>query len=257
MKKLLSFLVIVLTAFSVQAQGTAIAPQEPVKTIFAYGGQVNKAFVKYIISLTGKPDPKVCFLPTATGDSPNYIAFWYGLCTDLPMRPYVQKTFINASPEQKSFEAFLLDMDAIVVGGGNTLNMMAIWQAQGIDTILKKAYDRGIVLAGGSAGSLCWFNGGYSDSRPQQLTIVNGLGLIPASHCPHYNSEASRKPLYHKSILDGLQAPGYACDELSGIVFRNGQPVKAVSIDENNHSYYVYLENGDIREQKLDVDLIE
>lgn len=255
MKKLISFLAIALTAISVHAQENA--RQEPTKTIFAYGGQVNKAFVRYIVSLTGKPNPKVCFLPTATGDSPNYIAFWYGLCTDLPMRPYVQKTFINASPEQKSFEEFLLGMDAIVVGGGNTLNMMAIWQAQGIDTILKKAYDRGIVLAGGSAGSLCWFNGGYSDSRPQQLTIVNGLGLIQASHCPHYNTEASRKPLYHKSILEGLQAPGYACDDLSGIVFRNGQPVKAVSADENSHSYYVYKENGNIREQRLDGELVE
>ncbi len=257
MKKLISSLAVGLAAISVQAQESMKVPQEITKTIFAYGGQVNKSFLRYIISLTGKENPKVCFLPTATGDSPNYIAYWYGLCTDLPMRSYVQKTFINASPEQKSFEEFLLGMDAIVVGGGNTLNMMAIWQVQGIDTILRKAYDKGILLAGGSAGSLCWFNGGYSDSRPQKLTIVDGLGLIKASHCPHYNTEASRKPLYHKSILDGLQAPGYACDDLSGIVFRNGQPVKSVSTDKNSHSYYVFTEDGKIREQKLDAILIE
>ena len=94
-------------------------------------------------------------------------------------------------------------MDAIIVGGGNTLNMLGIWKAQGIDTVLRKTYERGIVLAGGIAGSLCWFTGGYSDSRPMQLTIINGLAFLNFSHCPHYHSEPARKPLYWQAILDG------------------------------------------------------
>lgn len=258
MKRLFILLCLSLHLLPLHAQQPhqpTIAEKE--RTIFVYGGQINKTFLRYIVSLTGKPNPKICFLPTATGDSPNYIAYWYGLATDLPMRAYVQKTFINSSPDQPSFEDFLLDMDAIVVGGGNTLNMMAIWQAQGIDTVLRKAYDRGILLAGGSAGSLCWFEGGYSDSRPQKLTIVNGLGLIQASHCPHYNTEASRKPRYHTSILEGLQSDGYACDELSGIVFKNEKPVKAVSLDSNNHSYFVSGKAGSINEKKIPAEIIK
>jgi len=242
-----------MSAATAQPQSAATqAAGAPVRTIFAYGGQVNKAFLSYIISLTGKPNPRICFLPTATGDSPGYIAYWYGLCTDMPMRPYVQKVFINSSPEQQSFEDFLLGMDAIVVGGGNTLNMLAIWKAQGIDTVLRKAYDRGILLAGGSAGSLCWFTSGYTDSRPKALSKITGLGFINASHCPHYNTEASRKPLYQNSVLTGDQVPGYACDELSGILFRNEQFVKAVSVDSGHHSYFVSVVNGKVSERKLE-----
>jgi len=238
------------------AAGKGAASDAVVRTIFAYGGQINKAFLSYIISLTGKPNPKVCFLPTATGDSPNYIAYWYGLCTDMPLRPYVQKTFINSSPDQKSFEEMLLDMDAIVVGGGNTLNMLAIWKAQGIDTVLRKAYEHGILLAGGSAGSLCWFSSGYTDSRPKALSKIEGLGYIKASHCPHYNTEASRKPLYHNSILSGDQTAGYACDELSGIVFQNEKFVRAVSAHADHHSYFVSVVNGKIEEKKLEAETI-
>jgi len=130
----------------------------------------------------------------------------------LPLRPYVLRTFINSSPDQKTFEEQILNYDAIIFGGGNTLNMLAIWKAQGIDTVLRKAYDEGIVLAGGSAGSLCWFTGGYSDSRPKQLSIVYGLGFLNFSHCPHYHSEPDKKPLYQQAILEGKLKEGYACE---------------------------------------------
>ena len=112
-------------------------------------------------------------------------------------------------------------MGAIVVGGGNTLNMLAIWRAQGIDTELKKAYHKGVVMAGGSAGSLCWFNAGTTDSRPKELSIVEGMSFINKSHCPHYNSETSRRPLYHTNILSGKLTDGYACDDRSAIHFIN------------------------------------
>jgi len=85
--------------------------------------------------------------------------------------------WINSTTQKKSFEEILLSMGAIIVGGGNTLNMLAIWKAQEIDLALKKAYDKGIVIAGGSAGSLCWFNAGTTDSRPKELTIVKGPSL--------------------------------------------------------------------------------
>jgi dipeptidase E len=230
-----------------------VSAQAPKRTIFAYGGQFNKEFMQYVISLTKKPNPKICFLPTATGDNLNTILAWYEACEDLPMRPYVQRVYIASYTTKKSFEENLLSMDAIIVGGGNTLNMMAIWKAQGIDTVLRKAYNKGIVLSGGSAGSLCWFQGGTTDSRPKELSIVQGLGFIQTSHCPHYHSEPLRKPLYFENILKGKLSPGYAIDDRAGIVFENEKYVRSVAVDDKSNTYYVSVIDGKVDEKLLPV----
>jgi peptidase E len=219
--------------------------------IFPYGSGPNKMFIKEIIQLTGKDKPKICYLPTASGDSQRSIIRWYELVSDLSVEPYVQRVWISSYNQKESFEERLLDMDAIVVGGGNTLNMIAIWKAQGIDTVLHKALNKGIVLAGGSAGSLCWFDNGTTDSRPKELTVVEGLGFLPFSHCPHYDSEEYRRPLYHKNIKNGIFKPGYAMDNNSGIIFKNGEPFKVVSIGEEYNCYFVSLQDGEIIEEKL------
>ena len=223
------------------------------RTIFAYGGGFNKEFMQYVIRLTKKQNPKICFLPTAMGDNANVILAWYATCEDLVMRPYIQRTYVASYTEKKSFEENLLSMDAIVVGGGNTLNMMAIWKAQGIDTVLRKAYNKGIILAGGSAGSLCWFQGGTTDSRPKELSIVKGLGFIQTSHCPHYHSEPLRKPLYFENILKGKLSPGYAIDDKAGIVFENEKYVRSVAADDKSNTYYVSVIDGKIDEKLLPV----
>jgi dipeptidase E len=228
-------------------QGTAT------RTIFAYGGGFTKQFMSYVITLTKKDNPKICFLPTATGDNANTINQWYTACEGLPMRPYVQRAFVASYTDSKSFEDNLMCMDAIIVGGGNTLNMLAIWKVQGIDTVLRKAYNKGIVLGGGSAGSLCWFQGGTTDSRPKDLSIVKCLGFIQTSHCPHYHSEPLRKPLYFENILQGRLSPGYAIDDKAGIVFENEQYVRTVAIDDKSNAYYVSVVNGQIDEKLLPV----
>lgn len=220
--------------------------------IFPMGSGPNKLFMKEIIALTGKERPKICFLPTASGDSERNIIRWYDLVHDLPVEPYIQRVWISSYNQKVSFEEHLLGMDAIVVGGGNTLNMIAIWKAQGIDTVLQKALKKGIVLAGGSAGSLCWFDNGTTDSRPKELSVVKGLGFLPYSHCPHYDSEEFRRPLYHKNIDNGIFKPGYAMDNHAGIIFKNGKPFKVVSIDEDHNCYYVYEKNGEVVEEKLE-----
>lgn len=226
------------------------------KKAFVYGGQITKEFIKYTASLTNKEKPKICFLPTATADNQRYINYWYELCSDLDIEPKVMTVWINSSTQKQTFEEILLEMDAIIVGGGNTLNMLAIWKAQKIDTALQKAYEKGIVIAGGSAGSLCWFNAGTTDSRPKELTIVKGLDFLNYSHCPHYHSEKSRKPLYHQNILDKKLTNGYACDDRSGILFINGKVKNSVSLDSESFSYYVYEENGKIIEEKLPTEII-
>ena len=225
-------------------------------TLFIYGGQVNREFVKYTATLTKKEKPRICFLPTATGDALWYINYWYELCHDLDVEPHVLKVWISSSSQDWDFEDYLLEMDAIIVGGGNTLNMMTLLKAHKIDKVLMKAYKKGIILAGGSAGSLCWFNGGFTDSRPKQLTFVEGFNFLPYSHCPHYHSEASRRPLFHHNIANGILTDGYACDDLSGILFEDGKAVKSISLNEKNHSFYVYKKNGEIVEERLNSEII-
>ena len=219
--------------------------------IFPYGSGPNNLFIKEIIKLTGKERPKICFLPTASGDSERSIIRWYQLVHDLSVEPSVQRVWISSYSQNVSFEEILLNVDAIVVGGGNTLNMMAIWKAQGIDDVLKKALEKGIVLAGGSAGSLCWFDNGTTDSRPIELSVVEGLGFLPFSHSPHYDGEEYRRPLYHKNIKNGIFKSGYAMDNNAGIIFKNGKPFKVVSIDEKYNSYFVSMKDGKVVEEKL------
>ncbi len=251
MKKIIFVLLFMATSIAAGAQDNT--QSGATRTIFAYGGGFTKEFMRYVIKLTKKDNPKICFMGAATGDNPATITAWYAVCEDLPMRPYVQKVYVASYTETKTFEDNLLSMDAIVVGGGNTLNMMAIWKAQGIDTVLRKAYDKGIILSGGSAGSLCWFQGGTTDSRPKDLSIVHGLGFIPTSHCPHYHSELLRKPLYFDNILKGKLSPGYAIDDKAGIVFENEKYVKSVALDDKNNTYYVSVVNGQVDEKLLPV----
>jgi len=227
------------------------------KKIFIYGGQITKEFIKYTAELTGKDKPKICFLPTASADNIYYSDYWYELCSDLDIVPSVMKVWINSPNQEKTWEEILTSVDAIMVGGGNTLNMLAIWKAQGIDLALKKAYNQGIVLAGGSAGSLCWFEGGTTDSRPKELTIVEGLSYLNYSHCPHYDTEGSRRPLYHKNILAGTLNEGYACDDKAGLIFINGVLSKGVALNEESNSYFVSVRSGEVVEELIKSEIIK
>jgi len=227
------------------------SPNPSVRKLFAYGGEFDRGFIKYVASLTGKNNPKVCFLPTATGDAPGYVMRWFENCAGLPIMPYVQRSFISSYSQQQSFEEVFISMDAILVGGGNTLNMMAIWKAQGMDIALRKAYENGVVLGGGSAGSLCWFEQGTTDSRPGKLTTVEGLGLIRGSHSPHYDGEGERKPLYISKIKSGEYKSGYACDDKAGIYFENENVKQVVSLDQKSNAYFVSLAGGEVKESIL------
>lgn len=225
---------------------------QPTETIFAFGGDINPKFIQYVIDLTNKPNPKICYLPTASADNANNIMYWEGICKQLLIQPYVLKVWVSSANTTNTFEEVLLTMDAIVVGGGNTLNMLGIWKAQGIDTVLKKALKKGIVLAGGSAGSLCWFKNGISDSRPVNLSVIEGLGFLPYSNCPHY-TDSTKQLLYHQKIKRKEIDAGYACDNFSGVLFKNGEFIEAVSSkNETNNAYYISLNNNTIVTKKLE-----
>lgn len=250
---LLIFLLFIFVGIvSLKAQQNADRQDE---IIFIWGGDINTKFVQYVADLTKKEHPKICYLPTASGDNPDNIKYWENICNTLQLDSIILKVWVSSSEKNQSFEEILLNSDAIVVGGGNTLNMLGIWKAQGIDNILKKALKNGIILSGGSAGSICWFQNGISDSRPVNLSIVKGLGFLPYSNSPHYSQE-SRRNLYLQMIRDGKMNSGYTTDELAGILFKNGKAIKSISQSDIHNSYFVNHEKGEIKEIKLKPEIL-
>ena len=228
----------------------------PTRKILIAGGGFGTAYIRYMAQLTGKPRPKLCYLPTASADSAAGIITWFRNCAPLNVEPSVQESFIASTRQLRSWEDVFLSVDGIVVSGGNTLNQQAIWKAQGIDFVLRQAWDRGIVLGGASAGSLCWFEEGTTDSRPQVLTTVQGLGFLKGSHSPHYDAEPGRRPLYQKLIGSGEMKPGYACDNDAGVYFEDNVVKRVVSTRAGAKVYYVSRVNGQAVERVMEPDAI-
>ncbi|MFN8666089.1 MAG: peptidase E [Gemmatimonadaceae bacterium] len=226
------------------------------RKILIAGGGYNTPYIRYMAQLTGKPRPRICYLPTASADAMDGIIWFYRQCAPLNVHPLDQPSFIESLSQKQGWDEVLLSMDGIVVSGGNTLNQQAIWKAQGIDVILREAYNRGIVLGGASAGSLCWFEEGTTDSRPKALSIVKCLGILPGSHSPHYDVEAGRRPLYHKLIGSGEMKPGYACDEDAGIYFEDGQVKRVVTSRAGAKCYFVSAPSGGVVERVMEPEMI-
>ena len=232
------------------------AQTAPVRKILIAGGGFNRAWIKYMAELTGKRRPRICYLPTASADAANGIIGFYHSCATLDVEPLFQESFIESLTQTQGWDEVLLSMDGIVCSGGNTLNQQAIWKAQGIDVVLKAAWDKGIVLGGASAGSLCWFEEGTTDSRPKALSIVKCLGFLPGSHSPHYDAEAGRRPLYQRLIGAGTMKPGYACDNDAGIYFEDTTLKRVVSARDAAKVYYVSAVNGAVVEKVLEPERI-
>ena len=226
------------------------------RKILIAGGGFGTPFIRYMAGLTGKPRPKLLYLPTASADSATSTLSWYRSCAPLNVEPSDQASFIASTGQKRSWEEVLLSVDGIVCSGGNTLNQQAIWKAQGIDLVLRQAWDRGIVLGGASAGSLCWFEEGTTDSRPKELTIVQGLGFLKGSHSPHYDAEKDRRPLYQKLIASGQLKPGYACDNNAGIYFEDNDVKRVVASRAGAKVYYVSVVNGEAVERALEPEMI-
>jgi dipeptidase E len=248
-----------LGALGLAAARSPLAAFTPAATrkILIAGGGYGTPFIRYMAALTGKTRPKLLFLPTASADSQSGIISWFRNCAPLDVHPLAQESFIASTRQSQSWEDVLLTVDGIVASGGNTLNQQAIWKAQGIDAILRQAWDRGIVLGGASAGSLCWFEEGTTDSRPKELTTVKCLGFLKGSHCPHYDREKDRRPLYHKLIGSGAMKPGYACDNDAGLYFEDNDVKRVVSTRDGAKCYYVSVVDGKVVEKPLEPERIE
>ncbi len=202
------------------------------KTIIAGGGggfqmdTKNPLLDLYILAQTQKKNPKVCFLPTASGDNPGLINYFKTVFETYPCQTYCLD-IIN--PVIADFDGFLSEMDAIYVGGGNSKSMLGLWREWGVDQALKNAYEQRTVLAGVSAGSVCWFEFAVSDYSPDKFSVLPCLGFLKGSNCPHYHSDKGRPAAYHRFLKSQEIPPGYAADDGAAFHFENGELLRTVS----------------------------
>lgn len=213
----------------------------------------NLALDQYILNQSNKENPKICFIPTASGDSEGYIRRFYESFNTLPCEPSHLSLF---KPPTKDLEGYILDKDILYVGGGNTKNLLALWKEWGLDNIIKKAWEEGIILSGLSAGSICWYEEGVTDSFGDELEPIQGLGFIEGSHCPHYDGEEDRRPSYQQFIATNQLKQGIAADDGVGIHYVNEKIVKIISSRPNAKAYQVSISNGILVEEELDTNYL-
>ncbi len=218
------------------------------KHIIAIGGggfgRNNSSYLieEYLLNLTGKDCPKICFLPTATGDNDSYIVRFYSVFTKFNCIP----THIEFFKRTADIHNHIMKQDVVFVGGGNTKSMLAIWKDWGMSQLLNDAYHQGVIMSGVSAGAICWFTSGITDSWDNELRILPCLDFIRGTCCPHYDEEPSRIPFVRKILLEQKVTNCIAIEGGSAIHFIDGKPFKNVSFYNNKNSYNVYLEKEDI-----------
>ena len=224
----------------------------PSPRILAIGGawlgarSTDGPLFRFLLDLTGEARPRVCLIPTASGDNTAYIADFYAT-----LAQHTEATHLELFGRTvEDVEAFLLDQDAIYVTGGNTANMLAIWRLHGVDRALRAAWEQGVVLAGSSAGANCWFEDSLTDSfGPDLAPIRDGLGLLPGSFCPHYDSESLRRPRFEALVGAGDLPDGYATDDGVGLLFEGRELREAVASLPGQHAYRVERRRGDAAEE--------
>jgi len=208
-----------------------------------------------IIRLTGKKSPRVLFIPTASSDSEGYyrtVQKHFG--NRLGCRTGVL-WLIKEKPSHKEIEQKVMSSDIVYVGGGNTQKMLRVWKFCGLDKILKKAWDKGIILSGLSAGSICWFRAGTSDSRrfnnpDADLIKVSGLGFIPAIHSPHYDVEKDRRPGL-KKIMRKTSGVAIAIDNCCAVEFV-GDTYRVIASRPRAKAYKAYWKAGKYNEEEIE-----
>jgi dipeptidase E len=215
----------------------------------------NPLLDNFILGLSPRQPARVCFVPTASADSPTYIVKFYrafaGRCVPTDLTLWDPQSLPRQPVQTSDLASFVAEQDVIYVGGGNTANMLALWRRHGLDELFRQAWSRGAVLAGVSAGMLCWFKGGVTDSFGALAPLHEGLGLIDATACPHYDGETLRRPTYHRAIAAGMQA-GYAADDGAALHFCGQDLVEVVSSRTQAGAYRVEL-RGDVVETRLPV----
>jgi peptidase E len=208
------------------------------RRIIACGGRelFHPALVDYVLSFAKRKRPRVLFLPTASGDGPGYLLTFY---QQLAGRDLELGHLMLFDRTVDDIDGLIRAQDVVIVGGGNTANMLAIWRVHGVDRALRAAYDAGTVLTGWSAGCICWFEGGTTDSfTPEFGALRDGLGILSGSATPHYDSEERRPMVYAREIAAGLPA-GIALDDGVAASYEDERLVEVVSGREDGRAFMV------------------
>jgi dipeptidase E len=230
----------------------------PIPQIVALGGggfsmeRENPLLDDYVLALAGCARPRVCFLPTASGDADHYVVRFYRRFSAGCEASHVSlfRRDQGTGGVEEDLERHLLAQDVIYVGGGNVVSMLGAWRAHGLDVVLARAWQRGIVLCGPSAGSLCWFAEALSAFHGS-CQRVRGLGLLPYSNCVHYDAEPQRRAAYHRLVREGMRG-GFAAEDGVGLHFRAAQLARVVSSRAGGRAYSIELaDDGAVRETPL------
>jgi peptidase E len=211
----------------------------------------NPLLDQFVLSLARSSPARVCNVPTASGDAEGYVARFYRAFTALGARPTDLQLFDRSIED---LESFVLAQDVIYVGGGNTVSLLAVWRAHGLDRILTKAWEQGVVLCGVSAGMNCWFEASVTDSfgRARLAPLHDGLGLLPGSACPHYDGEEQRRPTFHRLVAAGELPDGWAADDGAALVFAGAELAEVVASRSGAGGYRVERSHdGDVNERAL------
>jgi len=205
----------------------------------------STALDDYVLEASGRARPRVLFLPTAGGDNSSYLVKFYGAFSGGHCDPSHLALFNRTVDDARRL---LLAQDVIYVGGGNTVNLLAVWRAHGIDTVLREAWERGVVLSGLCAGSMCWFEGGVTAAFGTRLVpLGDGLGLLPGSNCPHYRA---RRDAYMQALRGGL-APGLAAEDGVALHFVDRRLAAVVASREGRSAYRVGVAGDRVVEAPL------
>jgi peptidase E len=215
------------------------------------GAHGDPALDRYVLDIAERQCARICLLPTASGDPQEQIQRFYRAYYDLDCEP-THLSLFRLGTRPVDLRALLLGQDVIYVGGGSLLNLLAIWRAHGLDSILREAWERGVVLGGISAGSMCWFTAGVTTGfgRPR---AVEGLGFLPESNSVHHHSEPERRPCFHEAVRTELAPPGYAVDDGVGLLFAGTGMVEAVSARRGAGAWWVEGAGERALESPLDV----
>ena len=208
----------------------------------------------YVLAATGVERPRVCFLPTASGDADHYIVRFYRAFCASTCEPSHVSLFRRDRGGAGDVAAHLLEQDLIYVGGGSVISLLGTWRAHGLDAVMAEAWRRGIVLCGLSAGSLCWFAEAVTafHGPPQR---IDGLGLLPYSNCVHYNGEPTRRTEYRRFVADGMRG-GYAADDGAGLHFVGTELHRVVTSRPGAQGWRVDVIDDEVVEEPLTAELI-
>jgi peptidase E len=209
----------------------------------------DPALDRFVLELTDARRPRICFIPTASGDHPMSERFLEAF----PAAGFDASILRLFDREVADINAFLGAQDIVYVGGGNTVSMLAVWRAHGVDGALRDAYDAGVVMTGMSAGANCWFEACTTDSFElgRADLLRDGLGFVPGSFTPHYASEPARRPAVIELVASGALPPGFACDDFAAVHLVDGALREALRSRPEARAFRVFPDGGTTREDLL------